>query len=96
MRRVPTDPSPNGSQDDPDARQPQARRQGLAYQAAFEAVMAIPISMGAGYWLDRRFDTSPVLLFIGTAIGFAAFVLRLFRLGHQLQKLPPESGGNQP
>jgi F0F1-type ATP synthase assembly protein I len=87
MRRVfsrkssPPDP-PN---EDPASRQQEERRKGLAYQGAFEAVMAIPISIGAGYWLDGHFDTSPTLLLLGAAIGFAAFVLRLLRLGRQLQ-----------
>ena len=87
MRRVPTNPSPNGSPDDPTARRQQARRQGLAYQGAAEAVVAIFITSGAGYWLDSRFDKSPLFLFLGTAIGFTAFVLRLVRLGRQLQIL---------
>jgi F0F1-type ATP synthase assembly protein I len=36
--------------------------------------------------LDGRFDTSPILLLLGAAVGFAAFVLRLVRLGRQLQR----------
>lgn len=63
------------------------RRQGIAYQGAFEAFIAILIAMGIGYWADQRFETSPTFLLIGTAIGFAAFVLRLVRLGRQLQNL---------
>ena len=69
-------------------RQRSARRQALAYQGAFEAVVAILIAAGIGLWADTRFDTSPLYLFIGTAIGFAAFVLRLVRLGRQLQEGP--------
>jgi F0F1-type ATP synthase assembly protein I len=84
MRRVPTRPTdpPSG---DPAPNQQEARRKGLAYQGAFEAVMAIPITIGIGYWLDGRFDTSPILLLLGAVIGFASFVLRLVRLGRQLQ-----------
>jgi len=65
----------------------QARRQNLAYQGAFEATVAILICAGIGLWLDGRFDTSPLWLLVGTAIGFASFVLRLLRLGRQLQEL---------
>jgi F0F1-type ATP synthase assembly protein I len=84
MRRVPTSPT-DPQNEDPTARQELERRKGLAaYQGAFEAVMAIPLAIGAGYWLDGRFDTSPILLILGAAIGFAAFVLRLVRLGRQL------------
>ena len=96
MRRVPTDPSSNDPQGDP-ARQQQARRQGLAYQGAFEAVLAIPITIGIGYWVDDRFDSSPLFLILGAAIGFTAFVVRLFRLGRRLNAVeaqntnPPES-----
>jgi F0F1-type ATP synthase assembly protein I len=66
------------------ARQRTAQRQGLAYQGAFEAVIAILIAAGIGLWADQYFDTSPRYLLIGTVVGFASFVLRLVRLGHQL------------
>jgi F0F1-type ATP synthase assembly protein I len=59
----------------------QSRRQGAVYQGAFEAVIALLIAAGFGYWLDGYFDTAPMLLLIGTAIGFASFTVRLVRLG---------------
>jgi len=84
MRRVPTDQ--NEPDEEPsDARK--GRRKGLAYQGASEAVFAIPVATGIGYWLDGRFGTSPYLLILGAALGFAAFVTRLLRLGKQLQAL---------
>ena len=58
-----------------------SRRPGAVYQGAFEAVIALLIAIGFGYWLDGVFDTAPVLLLIGTAIGFASFSVRLMRLG---------------
>jgi F0F1-type ATP synthase assembly protein I len=70
-----------------------ARRQGLAYQGAFEAVVAILIAAGAGYWVDGRLDSSPWGLLIGTAVGFASFVLRLLRLGRQLEALGSDENG---
>ena len=73
----------NGTSDD----RPQGRRQNLAYQGAFEATLAILICAGFGLWLDGRFDTSPLWLLVGIATGFASFVLRLLRLGRQLQEL---------
>lgn len=76
-------------------RQRQARRQGQAYQAAFEAVVAILIAAGLGYWVDGRFDTAPWGLLIGTALGFASFVLRLLRLGRQLQGLDADAGADE-
>jgi len=90
-----TDP-PGG---DAEQRQRTSRRQGLAYQGATEAFVAILICMGLGYWADHRFDTSPTFLLIGTGIGFAAFVLRLFRLGRQIERLSsedPDAGAGPP
>ena len=85
MRRVPTDPTDPQNEDPASPPQEEQQRGLAAYQGALEAVMAIPIAIGGGYWLDGRFDTSPILLLLGAAIGFAAFVLRLVRLGRQLQ-----------
>ncbi len=67
-----------------------ARREGLAYQAAFEAVAAILIATGIGYWIDTSFDTSPFGLLIGAVVGFGSFVLRLLRLGRHLQEVADE------
>ena len=72
-------------------RRRQTRRQGQAYQAAFEAVVAILIASGIGYWVDSRYDTSPWGLLLGTALGFASFVIRLLRLGRQRHEA--EAGG---
>jgi F0F1-type ATP synthase assembly protein I len=63
----------------------EARRQGAVYQGTLEAVIAILVAMGFGYWLDRHFDTAPTLLLVGTAIGFASFTVRMIRLGRRLQ-----------
>jgi F0F1-type ATP synthase assembly protein I len=70
-----------------------ARRQGAAYQGALEAVFAILIAGGIGYWVDSRWGTSPWGLMLGFAVGFASFVLRLIRLGRQVQKDEPPAGG---
>jgi F0F1-type ATP synthase assembly protein I len=70
-----------------------ARRQGAAYQGALEAVFAILIAGGIGYWADGHFGTSPWLLVLGFVIGFGSFVLRLFRLGRQLREGELPAGG---
>jgi len=61
------------------------RRQGAVYQGAFEAVIALLIAIGLGYWMDGYFDTAPWLLLIGTVIGFASFTVRLIRLGRWMK-----------
>ena len=66
-----------------------ANRDGAAYQGALEAVFAILIAGGIGYWADGRFGTSPRLLILGFAIGFGSFVLRLFQLGRRLHAGDP-------
>ena len=63
---------------------------GHAYQGALEAVFAVVLAMGAGYWADSAFGTSPWCLLAGATIGFAAFVLRLYRLGTSLNQVPAE------
>jgi len=55
-----------------------------AYQGAFEAIGSVLIAGAFGYWVDYRWDTTPIGLLVGTAVGFAAMVLRLVRLGRQI------------
>ena len=68
------------------------RRQAKAYEGAFEAVAAVVISALLGYWADDYFETTPWGLLIGVALGFAAMVLRLFRLGAQMNAIEQENG----
>ena len=63
------------------------RPKGRVYEGAFESVFAILIGAGFGYWADTVFETPPRYLLLGLAIGFGAFVLRLWKLGIALQKL---------
>lgn len=60
--------------------QAQHRAQASAYQGAMEAVFSVVIAVGAGYWADETFETSPLYLLIGAVIGFGAMVLRLVRM----------------
>ena len=69
-----------------------SKRQGsAAYQGTMEAVFAILIAVGIGFFVDRTFETFPVFLLVGVALGFAAFVLRLVRLGREINE--PEGSG---
>jgi len=63
------------------------RRGAKAYQGAAEAVFAIPVAGGIGYWADSYFGTAPTLLLVGLVLGFASFVLRIVRM----RKLVEES-----
>jgi Putative F0F1-ATPase subunit Ca2+/Mg2+ transporter len=42
--------------------------------------VSLLLSLGAGYWLDRKLGTSPVLLLVGAAFG-------MFAAGYQLYKV---------
>jgi F0F1-type ATP synthase assembly protein I len=68
---------------------PGAKRISGVYQGSVEAVLALLIAMGLGYWADERFGTDPWLLTLGTVLGFAAMVLRIWRM-RGLVEDPPE------
>ncbi|MCP4039550.1 MAG: AtpZ/AtpI family protein [bacterium] len=57
-----------------------SKQQSASYQGAFEAVLAVPIAIGIGYWCDDRLGSAPVGLFTGAAVGFAAMLLRIVRM----------------
>lgn len=67
-----------------------SRSPGGAYEGAAEAVGAIIVAIGIGYWIDSRYGTTPSGVLIGAVVGFTAFVVRLLRLGKQLH---PDEGG---
>jgi F0F1-type ATP synthase assembly protein I len=69
------------------------RSGGGAYEGAFEAVGSILVATGLGYWFDHHYETTPIGVLVGAVVGFAAFVLRLFRLGRQLH---PEGSATEP
>jgi len=60
-------------------------RKGAAYEGAFEAVLAILVGLGLGWWADSYFGTDPIGLVVGVIVGFGAFVLRLLRLQRLLE-----------
>jgi F0F1-type ATP synthase assembly protein I len=57
-----------------------------------EAVFAILVAVGIGFFVDRTFETFPAFILVGVVVGFAAFVVRLFRLGRELNE--PEGSGD--
>ena len=72
------------------------RRQAKAYEGAFEAVVSVIIATTVGYFADGYFDSSPIGLFTGVVLGFAAMVLRLVRLGKELGYTDPPDGAGAP
>ena len=79
------------NEDDDRGRGGFGRRGARAYQAAVEAVFAIPIAAGLGYWADTRFETEPVLLLVGLGLGFATFVMRIVRMRRLVEAVDDES-----
>lgn len=69
---------------------------GAAYEGAMEAIFSILIAVGLGYWADSHFGTSPRYLIIGAVLGFAAFVLRLFRMAKLVEEASQSSGDEGP
>ena len=65
-------------------------RMGRAYQAAFEATIAVVVAGAVGGWADQRFGTAPMLLIAGVLLGFGTFVLRLVRLMNELAQKPQD------
>ena len=63
---------------------------GRGFELAFEAALAMVLGVVVGVYLDRRFDTEPIFLFVFMALGFATSFRRLLSLK------PPEPPGSDP
>ncbi|WP_027362404.1 AtpZ/AtpI family protein [Desulfospira joergensenii] len=55
----------------------------LGYFASLGLSVALSIFMGLGLglWLDKKFGTDPVLMFVGLALGIAAGFTNIIRAG---------------
>jgi F0F1-type ATP synthase assembly protein I len=42
--------------------------------------VSVALGVGAGYWLDRRFGTSPIFLLVGGTLGIALAGLELYKV----------------
>jgi F0F1-type ATP synthase assembly protein I len=73
------------------APQTDQQRMASAYQGAIEAVLAVVICALGGYWLDGRFGIAPWGIFGGMGIGFAAFMVRMWRLRALMNPAPKDS-----
>ena len=62
------------------------RELGYFASLGISVALAIFIGLGIGYWLDQKFETQPVLLFIGLAFGIAAGFSNIIRAGQKGKK----------
>ena len=62
------------------------RELGYFASLGMSVAFAIFIGLGLGYWLDKVFDTQPVLLLIGLAFGIAAGFSNIYRAGQKGKK----------
>ncbi len=69
---------------------------GRAIEVAFEAALAMVLGVVVGVYLDRRFDTEPVFLFVFLALGFAVCFRRLLSIKPPDPPDPDRSGENPP
>lgn len=60
----------------------------LGYFASLGISVALAIFIGLfiGLWLDKKFDTAPVLMLIGLAFGIAAGFSNIIRAGQKGKK----------
>lgn len=68
------------------------QRMASAYQGTIEAVLAMVLCAGGGYWIDQRFGTEPFGLFGGMVLGFACFMVRMWRMRGLMTAGPPTAG----
>jgi ATP synthase protein I len=62
----------------------QVRSLGALSAVGISFVLAIAIGVGGGLWLDGKLGTSPWLLFLGLALGFAAGVVNIYKATRRL------------
>jgi ATP synthase protein I len=68
---------------------PAASQWGRAFQVSLEFALAILIGVAIGHYADRWLGTSPWLLMLFTAFGFAAGLRTLMRLTPPPSDDPP-------
>lgn len=68
---------------------------GRAFESAFEAGLALAVGAVVGIYLDRRFETMPLFLFVFMVLGFVTAMRRLLSIrlpGGPGEKEGPGSG----
>ena len=62
------------------------RELGYFASLGMSVAFAIFIGLGIGYWLDKKFGTEPILLFVGLAFGIAAGFSNIIRAGKKAKR----------
>lgn len=57
------------------------RELGYFASLGMSVALAIFIGLGIGLWLDKKFDTQPVLMFVGLLFGIIAGFSNIVRAG---------------
>jgi len=57
------------------------RELGYFASLGMSVALAIFIGLGIGLWLDKKFDTGPVLMFVGLLFGIIAGFSNIVRAG---------------
>ncbi len=61
----------------------------LGYFASLGISVALSVFIGLfiGIWLDGKFETAPILMFVGLAVGIAAGFNNIIKAGKKVNKL---------
>ncbi|HEX8341338.1 MAG TPA: AtpZ/AtpI family protein [Tepidisphaeraceae bacterium] len=62
------------------------RQLGAVTSLGFEFIATVLLPGGIGYWLDRRYDTSPWFILIGGVFGFAVGLYRMLKVSAAAMK----------
>jgi ATP synthase protein I len=57
------------------------RELGYFASLGMSVALSIFIGLGLGLWLDKKFDTNPVLMFVGLLFGIIAGFSNIIRAG---------------
>lgn len=74
---------------DPD----QARSLSRYGTAGIEFALCFALPVGAGMWVDARWETGPWLTLAGGVVGFAAGVYRLVQITRELRENKSDGNG---
>ncbi len=63
------------------------REIGYFASLGMSVALSIFIGLGIGVWLDKKFGTEPILLFVGLFFGIAAGFSNIIRAGQKSRKM---------